>query len=146
MGFDFPIQKKEVGIAIPKELSSNLASLVFNLLNSQSVKINSALELNLASSARSSVEVKVMGKHGLLDITQINSFLVEHFKSIGLTAELKNYSSDSSSISIKSTMNPEGLYALFAKDGGKLPLNEQKILLFNPENKSFAIISKEANN
>lgn len=146
LAYDFPTQKREVLIANPKDLSSTLASLVFNMLNSQTSKINSSLELNRASSTLNIVDVKVTGKHGLFDITQINSFLAERFKEVGLTTELKSYSSDASVISIKSTLTTEALYAAFLKDGGKLPLNEQKILLFSPESKTFAIIPKEANN
>lgn len=144
--FDFPVQKREVTVSNPKDLSSNLASLIYNLLNSQTVKLTSALELNRASSTLSIVEVKVTGKHGLYDITQINTYLGERFKEYAMTSELKSYSTDSSMVSIKSTMNPEALYSLLGKDGGKFALNEQKILLFSPENKSFAIIAKEANN
>jgi len=146
LAFDFPLQKREVGISNTKDLSSNLASLVFNLLNSQTVKINSALELNRASSTLSIVDIKVTGKHGLFDITQINSMLAERFKEFGLSSEMKSYSMDASAISIKSTMNEEALYAILSKDGGKFALNEQKILLFSPETKAFAIIPKEANN
>lgn len=146
VGFDFPNQKREINISKPKDLSSILASLVYNLLNSQTIKISSALEMNRASSTLTSVEIKVMGKHGLLDISQLNTFLSERFKHLALTSELKSYSSDASIISIKSTASSDSLYALFAKDGGKFPLNEQKILLFAPATHSFAIISKEANN
>lgn len=146
LAFDFPLQKREVGISNTKDLSSNLASLVFNLLNSQTVKINSALELNRATSTLSIVDIKVTGKHGLFDITQINSMLAERFKDFALSSEMKSYAMDSSVISIKSTMNEEALYAILAKDGGKFALNEQKILLFSPETKAFAIIPKEANN
>lgn len=146
VGFDFPNQKREINISKPKDLSSILASLVYNLLNSQTSKINSALEMNRASSTLTLVEIKVKGKHGLLDISQLNTLLSERFKHIALTSELKSYSSDSSIISIKSTASSDSLYALFAKDGGKFPLNEQKILLFAPETHSFAIIPKEANN
>ena len=142
LAFDFPLQKKEVSITSPKDLSSVLASLVFNLLNSQTVKINSALELNRASSTLSIVDVKLTGKHGLFDITQINSMLSERFKEFALTSEMKSYSMDSSVISIKSTLNQQALYSLFMKDGGKYIFNEQKILLFSPETKVFAIISK----
>lgn len=145
LGFDFPTQKREVGISVPKDLSSNLASLVYNLLNSQTTKINGALETPRLGGL-TAVEIKVVGKHGLLDITQINSFLTERFKDVGLTSELKSYSSESSVISIKSNVTSESLYALFAKEGGKLPLNEQKILLFSPIEHTFAIIPKEANN
>ncbi len=146
VGFDFPNQRREINISKPKDLSSTLASLVYNLLNSQTTKISSALELNRASSTLTSVEVTVTGKHGLFDISQVNSLLAERFKQVALTSELKSYSSESSVISIKSTATSDSLYALFAKDGGKFPLNEQKILLFNPTTRSFAIIPKEANN
>ena len=146
LAFDFPLQKREVGISNAKDLSSNLASLVFNLLNSQTVKISSALELNRASSTLSIVDIKVTGKHGLFDITQINSMLAERFKDFALSSQMKSYAMDSSVISIKSAMNEEALYALLGKDGGKFALNEQKILLFSPVTKAFAIISKEANN
>ena len=142
LAFDFPLQKKEITLSNSKDLSSNLASLIFNLLNSQTVKINSALELNRATSTLSIVDIKLTGKHGLFDITQINSMLAERFKEFALTAEMKNYSMDSSVISIKSTLNEEALYALFVKDGGKFMFNEQKILLFSPETKVFAIIPK----
>lgn len=144
--FDFPVQKREVGIAVSKDLSSTLASLIYNLLNSQTVKLTSALELNRASSTLSIVDIKVTGKHGLYDITQINAFLSERFKEYAMASEMKSYSVDSSMISIKSTMNQEALYAALGKDGGKFALNEQKILLFSPESKTFAIIPKEANN
>lgn len=145
LGYDFPNQKREFGISSPKELSSGLASLVYNLLNSQTSKINGALE-GPRLGGGSSVDIKITGKLGLYDITQINSFLTERFKDITLVSELKSYSTDSSVISVKSTATPESLYVLFAKDGGKMLLNEQKILLFSPEERSFAIIPKEANN
>lgn len=144
--FDFPLQKREVGVAVPKDLSSTLASLIYNLLNSQTVKLTSALELNRASSTLSIVDIKVTGKHGLYDITQINAFLSDRFKEYAMASEMKSYSVDSSMISIKSTMSQEALYAALGKDGGKFALNEQKILLFSPESKTFAIIPKEANN
>lgn len=145
LGFDFPTQKREFGISSAKDLSSGLASLVYNLLNSQAAKIGGILESSKSAGVHS-VDIKITGKHGLFDITQINSYLTENFKNIALSSELKSYSTDSSVISIKSSATPESLYVLFAKDGGKMPLNEQKILSFSSTDHSFAIIPKEANN
>ena len=142
VGFDFPGQKREASISNPKDLSSNLASLIFNLLNSQTSKITTALELNKTSGTFNTVEMSIIGKHGLLDISQLNSLLIEKFKEVALSSELKKYSSEASVISIKSTANLEALTALFARDGGRFPLNEQKILLFNPASRTFAIIPK----
>ncbi len=146
VGFDFPLQKRELGINSAKDLSSNLASLVYNLLNSQTAKLTQALTQNQASAALSVVEVKITGKHGIFDITQINTILMEKFKEQALTSELKSYSSEGSMIALKSKLPPQELFNMLAKDGGKYPLNEQKILSFSPETNTFAIISKEANN
>ncbi|MBY0414017.1 MAG: hypothetical protein K2Q18_07620 [Bdellovibrionales bacterium] len=146
VAFDFPTQKREFTILNPKELSSNLASLVYNLLNSQTSKINSSLEISRSAVALTSVDIKVIGKHGLYDITQINSFLGAKFLDVGMVSELKSFASESSVISIKSTQAPDQLFALLGKDGGRFPLSEQKILLFSSENRTFAIIPKEANN
>lgn len=146
VGFDFPLQKRELGINNQKELSSNLASLIYNLLNSQTAKITQALAQNQASAALTLVEFKVTGKHGLFDITQINTILMERFKDQALTSELKSYSSEGSTIAIKSKLSSQELTQLLAREGGKYPLSEQKILSFSPETNTFAIISKEANN
>lgn len=140
--FDFPTQKREVRVSDPKELSSTLASLVFNLLNSQSAKITAGLELNKTSMGQEIVEVKVTGIHGLLDIYQLNARLNEQFKSVQLNATLKTFSSEGSTISLKSNVSAEKLFQLFLADGGKIPLSEQKILLFNGGDKTFAIIPK----
>ena len=142
VGFDFPSQKREINISKPKDLSSTLASLIYNLLNSQTSRISSALELNKASSTLITTEMTVTGRHGLLDITQVNSMLIERFKEVALSSELKSYSSESSVITMKSTATLNSLTVLLARDGGRFTLNEQKILLFNPTNRSFAILPK----
>lgn len=146
VGFDFPLQKRELGTNNAKELSSNLASLIYNLLNSQTAKLTQALAQNQASAALSVVDFKIIGRHGLFDITQINTLLMEKFKDQALSSELKSYSSESSVIAIKSKLSIEELSLLLAKEGGKFPLSEQKILSFSPETNTFAILSKEANN
>lgn len=146
IGFDFPTQKREYGIYNPKELSSNLASLVFNLLNSQTAKINGVLESSREASQLTQVDIQIVGKHGLFDVTLVNNFLSEHFKDLTLSSELKSYSGERSVVSLKSTATAEILYAKLAQSGGKWALNEQKILLFSPSEKTFAIIAKEANN
>lgn len=144
--FDFPNQKKNYGFLDKKKLSSDIASLTYNLLTSQMTKIQSSLDLSKNLKSRESVETKIIGKHGLLEISNIKNLLENTYKEIHLTFLLKNYSFLSSEVVIKSTLSKEALFNLFSKNEGKLLINEQKILLFNLENQTFAIISKEVNN
>ncbi len=140
VAFDFPTQKRDVSIADSKALSSNLASLTFNLLNSQTAKVNSGLEINTSSGSYESLEIRVTGKHGLSDIIKLNALLKERFKVIQLSSELKTFASEGSTITIKSTASSTRLFELLGADGGKFPLNEQKILLFTASPPAFAII------
>lgn len=142
IGFDFPTQKKEVGITNSKSLSSTLASLIYNLLTTQGGKINSAIELNAVNSSLMVSEFKLVGKHGLYDLTLVNNFLNEKFKDIKLTSELKSYQSTGSILTIKSSLTADALILKFTGDGGNFPLNEQKILVFSPNDQTFAIIQK----
>jgi hypothetical protein len=127
-------------VADPKALSSNLASLTFNLLNSQTAKVNSGLEINRSSGSYETLEIKVTGKHGLSDIIKLNGLLKERFKDIQLSSELKTFASEGSTITVKSTAPAARLYELLSVEGGKFPLNEQKILLFTASPPTFAII------
>jgi hypothetical protein len=104
------------------------------------MKINQALEESRILNSFSSVEFKISGKHGLSDISLLNNLLIERFKQFSLSSEVKSYSMDSSVIIVKSTLSSDVLLSTLSKDGGKYPLNEQKILLFNPSTKTFAII------
>lgn len=142
IGFDFPTQKKEVGITNGKSLSSTLASLIYNLLTTQGGKINSAIEMNAVNSSLMVSEFKLVGKHGLYDLTLVNNFLNEKFKDIKLSSELKSYQSSGSILAIKCALTTEALILKFSGDGGNFPLNEQKILVFSPNDRTFAIIQK----
>ncbi len=140
IAFDFPTQKRDISVADPKALSSNLASLTFNLLNSQTTKVNSGLEINRSRGSYETLEIRVTGKHGLSDIIKINGLLKERFKDIQLSSELKTFASEGSTITVKSTAPAARLFELLSTDGGKFPLNEQKILLFTASPPTFAII------
>ncbi len=142
LGFDYPSQKKEVGITNPKALSSSLASLIYNLLVSQGAKISSALDQVQLSSAVNISEMKVVGKHGLYDLTLINNFLNEKFKEIQLSSQIKSFDPSGSTLILKSTLTLDALMSQLSSGGGKFDLNEQKILVFSPSEHTFAIIPK----
>ena len=144
--FDFPLQKREFEIQNKKMLSSSLASLVYNLLLSQSSKINSILEADSKSLEASEIEIKIITKTGLSEISQINSYLQDKFKDIKLTSQMKSYSSDSSVLVIRALGNSLKILDSLSVEGGKFQLNEQKVLLFNRTDKTFAILPKASNN
>ncbi len=144
--FDFPTQKRELNTQNKKALSSSLASLVYNLLLSQMSKINSALENNALGSELKELEIKIISKVGLSEVYQLNNFLQERFKSLKLTSQMKTYSSLGSTILIRAEASEEKILSSLAANGEKIPLNEQKVLLFNPADKTFAILPKESNN
>ena len=146
MAFDFPMQKKEFSTITAKQLSSGLASLIYNLLNSQASKISSTLEGLQTIPIMEMTEIKVVTTHGLTDIYQAINWLNENLKNIQLKAELKTYSSPGSILVLKSAVSSEKLFTALSANGGRMPVNEQKILLFNGTDKTFAIIPKDGNN
>lgn len=143
---DFPMQKRVLAGAPKKALSSSLASLVYNLLFSESTKIQSVLQTDAVALEFSEIEIAMISKAGLLEINQINSMLQEKFASIKMTSRMKSFSTDKSTLLIRAEGPIEKILNALASEGGKFPLNEQKVLLFNRADKTFAIIPKESNN
>lgn len=145
--FDFPVQKRELDVQNKKGLSSALASLIYNLLLSQTEKIKNTVLANDKTSERTETEIKILTRVGLTEIYQINAFLEEKFKSIKLTSQMKSYSTvDGSTLLISGEGSLQNILENLSSEGGKYPINEQKLLLFNPTDKTFAILSKEQNN
>jgi len=144
LSFDFPVQKRELNTQNKKALSSSLASLVYNLLLSQSSKIQGVIE-SQGSVERSRVELKLLGA-GLSDVYSLNSLLQEKLKDFKASASMKSYSSGEATIQLDAEASVDQILDKLSMDGGKFPLNEQKILLFNRADKSFAFIPKDSNN
>lgn len=142
--FDFPVQKRELSTINKKALSSSLASLVYNLLYSQSQKIQEVLAAQGAAE-RAQLELKVMGV-GLSEVYALNGLIQEKLKDFKATSTLKNYSSNGTLILLEAQAGVEQILDKLASEGGKFPLNEQKILIFNRADKSFAFIPKDSNN
>jgi hypothetical protein len=146
LSFDFPIQRKEVTIADNKQLSSSLASLIYNMLNSQTTKIATSLDTFSKSKTIYQYSFLILGEHGLLDVRQIAQFLNEQFAQDKMNASMKNYEALKSTITLRSELTEEQFVQKLQKMGAAMTLNEQKILTFSPETKAFAIIPKNANN
>lgn len=144
--FDFPEQKRSLGMGNKKVLSSSLASLIHNLLQSQTSKIQGILEANAKNLEMTELEIKFSTKPGLSEIYQVNNLLQDKLSDLKLSAQMKTYSSDGASILIRAQGSSVLLLDRLSKEGGKFPLNEQKVLLFNRADKTFAILPKETNN
>lgn len=143
---DFPVQKRSFDHKNAKALSSNLASLIYSLLLSQVSKIQGHLDTDAQALEMSEVEVTLNGKVGLSEIFQINSYLQEKFKDLKLTSQMKSYTGENAKILIRAQASVEAILDSLSKEGGKFPLNEQKVLHFNRSDKTFAILPKESNN
>lgn len=144
--FDFPIQKRDFDIQNTKKLSSSLASLVYNLLYSQNSKLISTLETESKSVEQAEIEIKITSKSSLTEVYQINSLLQEKFQDLKLSSQVKSYSSEGSILAIRVEGNLDSFLNRLGLNAGKIPLNEQKILIFNSQDKAFAILPKESNN
>ncbi len=144
--FDFPSQKREFSTDNKKNLSSNLASLVYNLLLAQSGKISKVLLTESLIVSRCELESKITSKTSLSEIYQLISALQENLKDIKLAAQMKSFSEEGTTIVIRAESTLEKLLATLAKNDGQMPLTEKKILVFNSSDKTFAIITKQKNN
>lgn len=144
--FDFPVQKRDLNTKNKKALSSSLASLIYNSLLSQITKIQAITLSNATVAELAEVEIKLVSKSGLSEIYQINDFLQTKFKDLKLQASLKTYEAQGSILLLRAEGSAESILETLSKEGGKFPLNEQKILIFNRIDKTFAILPKESNN
>lgn len=141
----FPTQKILIDFSNKKEAGSKLASLIYNSLNTQTANIKAIYDQIKIASESTHLIMSLKGKHGLSEMLEVKNALENKFKDISLIADLKSYIGEESSFTINAKTNEDKLVTLL-QDAGKLPLNEQKILLFNKEDKSFAILPKEQNN
>lgn len=144
--FDFPILKREFDTQNKKNLSSGLASLVYNLIYTQRAKLMASIEMMEKNQERSQFEAKMVSRSSLTEMYLINSFLQEKFIHIKLTSQIKSYSSEGAILLINAEGTEEKILDSLSLEGGKFSLNEQKVLLFNRLDKSFAILPKDSNN
>lgn len=145
LSYTFPDQKILIDFSIKKEAGSKLASLIYNLLNSQTVKFK-ALQIKIQEASTSvALVISYKGKISLSEMLAVKNQLETQFKNTNITVDLKNYSFNEGAFFVKANVSEENLMSQF-QQAGKIPLNEQKILIFNTQDKSFAILPKEQNN
>jgi hypothetical protein len=139
---DFPLSKKEFSLQDKKTLASGLVSWIYNLLLSQSSGIQASIEKQLKTIHKNEIDVKIIAKAGLVEVYQILSILSEQLKEAKLTAQLKSYGLEESVFTLKFESKLEKFFEIMHKKDNTLPINEKKVLVFNPADKTFAIISK----
>lgn len=139
LAFDFPEQKSEYSIQKPQELSSKLASFIYNSLNSQTAKISSTVDFNKASSTLHISDFSLKGAVGMSDLTLVSQYLQNKYRAYALESDLKNYSTDVSTLAIRSTADAAGLNKIFALDKAPVSISDNKTLSFDIETNSFAV-------
>lgn len=139
LAFDFPEQKSEYSVQKPQELSSKLASFIYNSLNSQTAKISSTVDFNKASSTLHISDFNLKGAVGMSDLTLVSQYLQNKYRAYALESDLKNYSTDVSTLSIRSTADAAGLNKIFALDKAPVSISDNKTLSFDVETNSFAV-------
>jgi hypothetical protein len=141
LSFSFPAQKMALDLSKKNEMSSKVASLIYNLLNSQTEKIKTIHNTITASTESSSFLVKIIGKMSLSEMMEISTVLQARFKELNLATTLQSFTSTEAGLYLRAKSSEDKLL-LELVNAGKFPLNEQKLLLFNREDKSFAILPK----
>lgn len=139
LAFDFPEQKSEYSVQKPQELSSKLASFIYNSLNSQTAKISSTVDFNKASSTLHISDFNLKGAVGMSDLTLVSQYLQNKYRAYALESDLKNYSTDLSTLAIRSTADAAGLNKIFALDKAPVAISDNKTLSFDVETNSFAV-------
>jgi hypothetical protein len=140
--YDYPLSKKEFSLEDKKALASGLVSWIYNLLISQSAGIQSSIEKNLKAINKNEVDVRINARAGLVEVYQILNLLSDQLKELKLSAQLKSYGAEESVFTLKFESKIEKFFELMNKKDNTLPINEKKVLVFNPADKTFAIISK----
>lgn len=139
LAFDLPEQKSEYSVQKPQELSSKLASFIYNSLNSQTAKISSTVDFNRASSTLHISDFNLKGAVGMSDLTLVSQYLQNKYRAYALESDLKNYSTDLSTLAIRSTADAAGLNKIFALDKAPVAISDNKTLSFDVETNSFAV-------
>lgn len=141
LAFDFPEQKSEYSVQKTQELSSKLASFIYNSLNSQTAKISSTVDFNKASSTLHIADFNLKGAMGMSDLIQVSHYLQNKYKAYALESDLKNYSTDVSVLAIRSTADAAGLNKIFALDKAPVAISDTKTLSFDVETNTFGIVT-----
>jgi hypothetical protein len=139
---DYPLSKKEFSLEDKKALASGLVSWIYNLLLSQSAGIQSSIEKQFKLTNKNEMDVKIIARAGLVEVYQILAILSDQLKEVKLTAQLKSYGQEESIFTLKFESKMEKFFELMHKKDNTLTINEKKVLVFNPADKTFAIISK----
>lgn len=142
--FSFPLQKKELSITNKKDLNSTFATIIYNLLKVQAPMIAEALK-KVESMVEISFELK--GQELFSDVSKAQTILDTFLKELEVKVEIKQLGLASSILLLKVDQGKKERVFEKLKAQGKLPLslapNEQKFLILNENNNSFAIVKKD---
>lgn len=142
--FSFPIQKKELSITNKKDLNSTFATLIYNLVKVQAPTIAEAIK---KSESQIEMIFDLKGQELFSDVSKAQNMLDTFLKEFEVKVEIKQLSLSNSVLVFKLDQDKKYKVIEKLKAQGKLPLtlsnNEQKFLILNENNNSFAIVKKD---
>lgn len=142
--FSFPLQKKEFSLTNRKELNSTVATLIYNLVKVQAPNIAEALK-KIESQVEMSFDLR--GQELFSDVSKAQTMLFTFLKEFEVKVEIKQLGLANSVLVFKVDQDKKDRLIEKLKAQGKLPLslapNEQKFLILNENNNSFAIVKKD---
>lgn len=149
--FDFPNIQRTLETKVQKELSSKVASLVFNLLNAKTADLNQVLASQFTNDTSTMLEHKfaIRGAQSLLEINKLNTLLrninAKPTVLCKLETQIKSFSTDNALIALESLCSELNMME-YLKSLGQLEIDNGRVFHFLPNEKSFEIFTVSPHN
>lgn len=149
--FDFPNIQRTLETKVQKELSSKVASLIFNLLNAKTADLNQVLASQFTNDTNlvTGHKFAIRGAQSLLEINKLNTTLRNvNLKSqvlCKLETQIKSFSTESAELALESACSELNIME-YLKSLGQLEIDNGRVFHFLPNEKSFEIFTVSPHN
>ncbi len=147
--FDYPQIERNLDLSNSKELSSNVASLIYNLLNAKSQELAASLKNEDQYSSQTIMEVSVKNVKSLVDLTRLNGFVGNlaklHQAKCKIDTKIKNFSVNSPQLLISYTCLDTEFFEVI-KQVKDTPFDNGRLVQFLPDQKTFEIFTQALHN
>jgi hypothetical protein len=143
LSFDFIPVKKELSLKNQKELSSTVGTLIFNMIKYQTKSIDTSLSFKKTKLENTFI---LKGQELFSDIYSSQRVLEEYFSKDSIKVTIKKINLTQTELIISGPLTNEVVVEKL-KSLGEKPISndpkEQKVLIFDATNNSFAITQKD---
>lgn len=149
--FDFPNLQRTLDTKVQKELSSKVASLIFNLLNAKTSELNLVLSAQFGNETNEKKDhlFAIKSAQSLLEINKLNNSL----RNLNLKAtvlckfesQIKSFSTETAAISLESNCSELNMME-YLKSLGQVEIDNGRVFHFLPNEKSFEIFTVSPHN